>query len=438
MLLRFRVANHRSIRDEAEFSLASASLRGARPVDGDWTSATLRTAGIYGSNASGKSTVLDALDFLCQAVRNSVTRWNELKAFPYHPFALDGEHRRLPSLYEIDFVADGTRYSFGFRSASSGIHEEWLYSFPTARRRVLFERSGSEFTFGRNLPGENVRLSKLVGERELFLSSAASNKHPLIRRLHHDLTNRIRFARFREDDKLARLGWIARLVGDEDALKVAESLLKLADFGVTGIRVEEVEVPKALRNAFMNFIEDLRSSSPGSALPESPAIESIRKQLQFYHGADRDGQDFYLPITEESSGTVAWLALAVPAVDALRRGDVFLVDEIDSSLHPMLTASLLDLFRNDKVNMNGAQLVFTSHDTSLLGSLHRDSLRPEEVWLTEKGVDGATTLYSLAEFPIRARDNLERRYMQGRYGAVPVIAQEEIRSTLAKSIGAVG
>jgi AAA15 family ATPase/GTPase len=221
---------------------------------------------------------------------------------------------------------------------------------------------------------------------------------------------------------------------------MAESLLKLADFGISGIRVQDEEMPEDLRKAFRAFFENLSSnaSDPPSDVDEAmEAITQVVKQIRFSHGTteNAEGDAPTLGVADESSGTVAWLALAVPAYDALRRGEVFIVDEIDSSLHPMLTATLINLFQNEHVNERGAQLIFTTHDTSLLGSLHGKTLAPEEVWLTEKNADGATDLYSLAEFPVRARDNLERRYIQGRYGAVPVISQEEIRRAIVHEVG---
>lgn len=141
MLLRFRVTNHKSIRDTAELVLTKSSFEGVRPADGGWDSVTNRVVGIFGPNASGKTTILDAMDFAVKAISNS-TRWSDREFFPHAPFLLDKESKTETSAYEFDFTVNGTRHAYGFESSSKGVASEWLYSFPEGRRRTLFERSG--------------------------------------------------------------------------------------------------------------------------------------------------------------------------------------------------------------------------------------------------------------------------------------------------------
>ena len=145
--------------------------------------------------------------------------------------------------------------------------------------------------------------------------------------------------------------------------------------------------------------------------------EDGRRQVQLVHRASAEEIPFEM--REESLGTQVWFRLIGPALSALTNGRVLLFDELDSSLHPSLTAHLVELFQNPDTNPNGAQLIFTSHDTSLLNHLNRD-----EIWLTEKGADGATKLIALAEFgldKVRRSLNIERSYLQGRFGAVPTL-----------------
>jgi AAA15 family ATPase/GTPase len=157
-----------------------------------------------------------------------------------------------------------------------------------------------------------------------------------------------------------------------------------------------------------------------------------RRELVLIHKAAGEELPFNLP--DESAGTLTWLALIGPALAALRSGDILLFDEIDASLHPKLSARLLELFQDPVTNPRGAQLIFTTHDTSLLNHLNRD-----EVWLTEKGDDGATTLTGLAEFggdKVRRSLNLERAYLQGRFGAVPELDQATVLRVLGELPGA--
>jgi uncharacterized protein len=436
MILRFRVANHRSIRDEAVLSLVSTSMRGATPPGGDWRAATNRVAGIYGANASGKTTVLDAVDWFVSVVRSSATSWAEWDQLGHHPFLLDQKHAAEASLYELDFVAEDVRYSYGFRSLASGITDEWLYSYPAGRKRLLFERTGQDFEFGRHLGGENLRLSKAVRPTALYLSTAANGGHESLRSLQRWITHRLRLARLDEGDRQNRLRWIMQLIEDEDARRAAEALVRFADFGVNGVELHTEPMPDDLRADLRSFLQSLLArtrDNPDEAADQ--ALAGAEKQFRFVHSTSVDEAGVRLRMNQESSGTIAWLSLAVPAVDTLRKGYVFLVDEIDSSLHPNLTAELISMFKDPEMNRLGAQLIFTSHDTSLLGTLHGKVLAPEEVWLAEKSAEGATELFSVAEFSVRERDNLERRYLHGRYGGVPIISRTELRRALADRNG---
>ena len=440
MLLRFRVENHRSLRDDAELSLIMSKARGAVPVGESWQDFTTRVAGVYGANASGKSNVLHALDFMRSAVVHSATTWGSSEYFPYTPFSLNAENPEKPSSYEVDLVVEGVRYTYGFESNRSGIVSEWLYSYPSRRRRTLFEReSGSdpEITFGRTLVGQNATMSKLLRPTALFLSVAANNNHPALTRVYHEFRKHFRYARFNESDKQLRIRMMTDLISNETIARQAQALLKFADLGIAGVDVKEEE----LSNDFRSTIERLISAVHGENAEGSDdqqndkmvdkAIDDLRKQMRFLHaGESADGALYDLGMKDQSAGTIAWLSIGVPALVSLRNGDVFMVDELDSSLHPRLTVTLIQMFKDPEINPSGAQLVFTSHDASLLGTMLGNVLNRDEIWFTEKQQDGATDLYALQEFTTRKSDNFELRYLQGRYGAIPIIDHEELRAAL--------
>jgi AAA15 family ATPase/GTPase len=141
-----------------------------------------------------------------------------------------------------------------------------------------------------------------------------------------------------------------------------------------------------------------------------------------------DGGSVDLGFEDESAGTRVWLALAAYVISGITLGSLIMVDEVDSSLHPKLSAALIQMFKDPSINKNGAQLVFTSHDVSLLGSLIDEGiLDRDEVWFTEKDRAGATTLFPLTDFQPRRGENFERAYLQGRYGAVPFVDIDELR-----------
>jgi uncharacterized protein len=438
LLLRFRASNHRSLRDAVELSLAASGLRGASPSDGDWIKATTRVAGIYGANASGKSTILHAMDFVRRAVMYSATRWGDRDGFPFHPFLLNSENRNASSTYELDVVIDEVRYTYGFESSAEGIVNEWLLSYPKRRPRLLFERSGLNsptFRFSRTLPGENTVISKLVRPATLFLSVAANNNHPLLGRVQQSIAKEIRFARYGEANQSERLRFVRRLLEDPDFVRQTEALLRYADLGIASIAIEDhimVDEDRERMITFLNNVVENTGLEHPNGMTAEQVVDELGKGIRFAHRSmGRGDEPFSLSMDDESSGTVAWLSLSVPALFALKHGTVFLIDEIDSSLHPRLTAALIGMFKDPVINKRGAQLIFTSHDTALLGPLLGDILNADEVWFTDKQVDGNTELYALVEFPNRQADNYERRYLQGRYGAVPMVAPDELRFALA-------
>ncbi|WP_181871242.1 AAA family ATPase [Sphaerisporangium album] len=437
MLLRFRVANHRSIRDTAEISLVSSAFSGSRPADHDWMAVTTRVAGIYGANASGKSTVLEALGFMIDAITHSATTWGSRSRFPHHPFTLDADSRTQTSLYEIDFVLDGVRYTYGFESSATGIHMEWLFSYPTGRKRMLFERSGlsgEDMEFGRSLPGENVRIARLLRPTALYLSTAVNSNHKSLDAVYRWITQHMRYARYTEADRHARIMWARNIMENEIVLSQAIGLLRFADLGITGMVLDEEDLDDDIVSILKDSLEGLMGSeSPSRSMPSlEEIIGELKKKIRFTHsGADPTGS-FLLSLEEESSGTIAWLALGVPALMALRHGDVMAIDELDASLHPRLAAALVGMFKDRELNPAGAQLIFTSHETSLLGQMPGINLSKDEIWFTEKTAQGATELFSLAEFPVRPTDNFEKRYLQGRYGAVPMVSPEELRTVVLR------
>lgn len=433
MLLRVRIANHRSIRDEIELSLTDPQFKGAMAAGGDWSKAINKVTAIYGPNGSGKSTILDAIDFLRTAVHRSATDWAEAEGFPHQPFVLDGEHDDAPSLYELDLVEGDIRYTFGFESTAEAIQAEWLYAYPAGRRRILYTRVGQKFSFGRSFAGESQMLAKMTDPNQLLISVGAAAKNKLLSHIRHALMRHVMYARFDEEDKQSRLAWIKDfLMKDESLLADTQKLIGLADLGISGLSVTREEMSPSEREVIANkYIRMLkeRGLEPNDKEIQR-AVEQLERSVKLTHvNSSRKGAT--LQLEQESSGTIAWLSLLVPALHAVRRGLVLMVDELDASLHPRLSAMLIELFNDVDINKSGGQLVFTSHDTSLLGKNLGGILRKEEVWFTEKDGEGATSLYALDEFTIRELDNLEKRYLDGRYGALPVIELESIRRVLS-------
>lgn len=424
MLVEFRTGNFRSFREEQVLSLVAGTdteLPGNCIRTGGLR--LLRSAGIYGPNASGKSNLVKALEFLKDLVTGSAG----LAAGPagksaVSPFLLDAESGGKPSSFEITFILDDVRHQYGFTLTRDRIHEEWLYAFPRNRPRRLFERrpgqreGGYLWRWGPSLRGQNVRLSGQTRLNSLFLSVAAQFNHKQLTPVYEWISKRLRVlpppGRLRPITAM-HLTSSAIAPSDRDLLEAAVlSFLKDADLGIKGLRVRPREVPEA----------ELAIDVPDEVKPQ--LLEKLKDMLGFevemVHENTDTGKDVLFDLSEESDGTRRFFGLAGPWIEALNRGYVIFVDEIEASLHPLLTRELVRLLHSPGTAA-AAQLVFATHDTTLLDP---ELLRRDQVWFTEKDEFGATHLYSLSDYKehrARKGEAMQKGYLAGRYGAVPIL-----------------
>ncbi|MFF1480929.1 ATP/GTP-binding protein [Streptomyces sp. NPDC058301] len=421
MLLSFRVANHGSLREPQELNFVPA-YEDDRPA--------VTVVAIYGANASGKSTVVDAYRFFTEAVKDSQAKWLPGAPVPRRPFLLDHVSREEPASYAADLVVDGVRYVYGFSVTDAAVGEEWLYAYPKARKRVLFERDGMKIDYGATLTGERVAAERIMRPNSLYLSAAAQSAHRLLSGIWKAVASKPTVVTddYRQAVTHALAGaFVAE--GFEElrrvGLPVGAEVLAAADLGVHGVR------PAAGRNAALERVGIPETISAGLA-------QAMSKQLEFVHRVG--DEEFVLPVEAESAGTKTWLNLVFRALLAVLHGDQLWIDEIDVSLHPLLTAKLLSLFQNPELNPLGAQLVFTTHDATLLGTmLGEQVLRRDQVWFVEKDAKtSASELYPLSDFKPRKGENFERRYLAGSYGAVPLLPETAFEDMVRKYWGAHG
>ena len=422
MLLRFEAANYRSILDPVELSLIAvdedrASTRGFDLL----AERVLAIAGIYGPNASGKSNVVEALAWLSTAVRRSLLAWDQF--VPREPFKF-GLGPETPSTYEVEMVVRDVRYTYRVEVDDAAVLFEGLYSYPERRRRVLFEREGLDLHFRRGL-GALAGTRELLTPTTLALSAAMRFDDPDVGPFGRHLSGmRVLGARRRAPWRRFQAG----VGGFGPAQSPTERLFDGPSQAMQPTLFDDDDdfVPVDSRESALALLRFADLGINDVQIVEERELAQPRRRLQLIHRVE--GQNVPFDLTEESAGTQTWFSLIGPALTALRRGQVLLFDEIDASLHPRLSARLLELFQDRKTNPRDAQLIFTSHDTSLLNYLNRD-----EVWLTEKGENGATTLTALAEYGgdrVRRSLNLERAYLQGRFGAVPELDQFTLRRAL--------
>jgi uncharacterized protein len=414
VLRSFRVTNHRSIRDEQELLLLPAY---------DKRRAVVPVAAIFGANASGKSNLLNAMLFMRTAVRASYAEWEPGGGIPRQPFRLVPGGTDESSVYVVDLSLADVRHVYGFVIDDDQVHEEWLYAYPHGRRRTLFERNENGIRLGSKLPDYRSRTETLAGltrKNTLFLSAAAHANQQEVLPVYDWFRRGLSAPSGGEFNSWVRT-LARRLQGSEAEKRAIVELIRLADLGISDIIVMESSY-----QAFHEALSEVeRRLADAEVMLEGGHFLAAmgRVTLRFEQG--RHGES--LGLGDQSEGTKAWMSLLVDVFEALDKGSLLVIDEIDTSLHPRLTARLIELFQDKRTNPRSAQLVFATHDASLLGtSFGREVLARDQIWFVEKDVDGATTLFPLTDFHPRKEENTERRYLGGSYGAVPAVFSDSL------------
>lgn len=414
MLIRFSVENFRSIRERQELSLVAARIKDLPEATFQAESLglrLLRVVAVYGANASGKTNVVRALAYMVGAIKNSQRRWSPTGEIPVDPFLLDEVSAGNPSGFEVDALIDGIRYTYGFRLDRTRVLAEWLRAYPRGKKQTWFKRdtaSPTEFRFGKNLIGENRTIQKLTRPNSLYLSAAAQNGHQQLLPIFNWFAKRFGFVNpaSRRTLQFSAVEMCNTPEGRSNVLR----FLSAADLGIVDIDIGKREINEKVKNAVQVLIQTLTDSEE---VVDPAEIPDIHLRHQTAKGGARVPLDF----DEESEGTKALFSLTAPVFQTLSKGGVLCVDELDSSLHPILALQIVKLFSSPETNPHNAQLIFNTHDTNLLDD---ELLRRDQIWFTEKDRTGATHLYPLSDFKPRRHENLEKGYLQGRYGAIPV------------------
>ena len=373
----------------------------------------LRVAAIYGANAAGKSNVLAALSFMCKAVAQSHRSWKPEGPVPREPFLLDPAARAVPSMFEAEFLVEGVRFRYGFEVDDERVLREWLYAYPHKRQQLWFQRdaeASEAFEFGKHLRGSNRIIAELTRKNSLFLSAAAENNHEALLPIYSWFSRRVQFAGV--ENRGARARHTMKLFQRDELRPSLLDLIRHADLGISDFSLREEPLDRLMADLLKVPLETF---DPELSKPEF----KVPKIELFHKGA---AGSITLPFEQESAGTRAWFALAGPLLETLLDGELLCVDELDASLHPRLAFEVIQIFKDPARNPRNAQLIFNTHDATLLGNLLGEpALRRDQVWFAEKDEAGATHLYPLTEFKPRKAENLARGYLQGRYGAVPFI-----------------
>ncbi len=433
MLLRFGVSNHLSIRDYQEL-LLSASRRIKRegltmPVP-TVQEDIVPLAAIYGPNAAGKSNLIDALDEMQRAVVSSHKDLDATNPIPRDPFRLDDESRSNPTRFDCTFTVDGSSddefenvYEYGFEFTAKEFEREWLYQTVRKQRQstqLLYERKTEngqvQVNVGGELRGENRLIEKITRPNSLFLSAAAQNNHPKLTKIYRYFAERWRV--ILNEAAMGEAAVVKRLL-DYPHMNQLLRLVQQADVGITHIDLQEDQPSQFQLDLAQNVVgvmSQLASPEVDKEAFSNQVLDKFRhtKRLRLTHTASEGNMAFGYNL--ESKGTRTLISLLIPALEALSTGSLLVVDELDTSLHPDLAKAFVSLFKRESSNPHGAQLIFSTHDVTLLGS---DSIQQDEIWLTDKGRDGASRFTPLTDFRLRSRDDIEKAYRAGRLGGVP-------------------
>ena len=407
MLIEFSVKNFMSIKDEITFSMIAGT--GDENIeniinDKNTSEGYLKTAAIYGANASGKTNFIKALTAAILTVRKSNLRNINEPLIEMKPFKFDSKTINEPCEFKFIFIKNNIKYIYGFSADINRIYTEYLYQYLSSKPSLIFERRNTnEYKFTQSEQGKLEELSTKNTEKKLFLSTATAWNYEKTKDAYIWFSEDIdtyndyfnvggyAFDKFEKDEE----GSLKRFT--INLLKQADILIKDYNFEIKDINpnnmiaFNNIKVQKEVRISTFHEIEDENGNK----------------------------ENYELELQEESLGTQSLFFFSPILKDAFEKGKVIIVDEIDKSLHPLLVEFIINLFHNSEINKNNAQLIFNTHDTNLLSL---NNFRRDQIWFTEKDPKrGTTDLYPLDDFSVRKTENVQKGYLNGRYGAIPFL-----------------
>lgn len=420
MLVEFSVANFRSIREQQTLNLTQSKLKEAECLGENSFSnnglpglSLLRSCAIYGPNAAGKSNLILALKAMRRVVMDSAMKMQRGDELQLEPFRLDAGSREAPSEFEVVFIREGVRYQYGFVATNTRIVEEWLIALPRGRAQHWFARQWDEkedkyhWEMGNSLRGSK-RQQQLWQEstrsNALFLSTAVQLNNQQLQPVFDWFDDTLRMTSVSGWSP----GFTASLCDERNSKARVMDFLRAADIDIDDVVIEKKKFDS----------KDLPGDMPDevrSLISKKYEGKEVIAELNMVH-RDNQGKPVAFDFDDESDGTQKLFSFAGPWLDTLDNGHVLVIDEMHDNLHPNLIRFLVKLFHSDKTNHNNAQLVFTTHETSILNS---EMFRRDQIWFCDKDALKETQLFPLTDFSPRTRENLEMAYLAGRFGALP-------------------
>lgn len=396
MILKIEFENFFSIRNlvRIDFRAANINTALARELGHnvmDWNGVpVLKSVGLFGPNASGKSNILKAIDFCCRMILNSHL-YNEGAVFNFEPFKFDGWQDK-PSKFLIDFVCEGIEYEYSFELTKTKIISENLYHYPVGRRAKVFLRNiDGKYSFGTGVISKPSDVVLNTSDKNLFLSRASSMNREIPQKLYRYFLNHFLLG-------LVNVNELMVLDSFNTYKKVILKALEICDTDITDIEARKEQVPSPV-------------AIPGQGELSFTLVDVLK--FKTFHRNQKDVM-FDLDL-EESSGTRKLFQILIRLLDVVKNRKSIMMDEFDMGLHTRLADFILDLIHASE----GSQLLFSSHNTNLIDVKR---LRRDQIVFVNKSEDGATEVYSLYDFKdFRENMDAEKGYIQGRFDAVPYV-----------------
>jgi len=427
MFIQFTVKNFRSFKDEATLSLVASSIKerleeNTLPVSKNLS--LLKSAVIYGKNASGKTNLFQAMHFVKCFILNSSKDTQVSEKIKTERFKLHTGTETQPSVFEIIFIHDQIRYRYGFAVTEKEVKEEWLYYVPKVQELKVFTRTGQNFDLSKHFKSEEqlVRTNRIRPNALLLSVSAQFNGEMAVKIMKW-------FFAFNCISGINNQGYgsvTLSLAEKEKGKKAILDFLKKADIGIEDFSLTKTKLTEMDKTNLPTVVAEILENKKEVTRVD---IRTVHKKY------DSKGKvvgliNFNMG-KEESHGTRKFFDLSGPIIDTLLKGKTLVVDELDTQLHPALIRGICELFNSKKLNPQNAQLIFVSHNTNILD---KDLLRRDQIWFIEKDQFGASELFSLVEFKdkengrkVRNDASYEKSYLKGIYGAVPCVRELEVK-----------
>lgn len=419
MIVRFTVENYLSFKEKATLNFQAGSIKEYKenlfsPSIGSNYS-LLKSIGVFGHNASGKSNLIKAISFMREFVLSSSRESNTAQAINVEPYLLSTSTELSPSTFEVVFIIDKIKYRYGFCVSKRNVESEWLLITEKRKEEKIFVRAGKEFSFEKSfkiaIKGKFELFAEVTRPNTLFLSVLAQFNSSLCLRI-SEWFNDI-FVAY-DTAHLNLIDFTANLLPTGDYRKLVNDIIKRSDLGIEKIH-ETPNENEPMKSSFLEFVTSIKNDSQKSFSVKTSHIQYDAKNRVV-------GNVEFDLLRNESLGTQKFFGILGPILLALKRGKIILIDEIDARVHSILLEQVVSLFNSNKYNPNGAQLFFTSHNTNIL----KKGLRRDQMLFVEKDFFGASTVGSIYEKDPKVRNDasFDKDYLLGRYGGIPNLGSQ--------------